>query len=445
MLTFNKQPWRQTILPLVAAGLIFTFGFAFGKEQKSLDRDIAISSRSVTAEDIQAMLANAPDEVVSNGQLNLKLFWEIWSNIKAKYIKSDASGDIKSDVSDEQLFYGALSGMVSSLKDPYSVFFDPQLTKQFSDDLAGEFEGVGMEIGIKQDRLTVVSPLPNSPAQRAGLKAGDKIFAIDGKDTTSILLEQAVKSIRGPKGSKVKLLVLSIGTQTPREVQITRERITVKSVTWQWDAYNPQIAVVKITQFNDSTMSSLRTAIPKILAKKPVGLILDVRNDPGGYLETAVEVASLWIKQGVVVSQRSRNEQDKIDHQATGGAKFENIPTVVLVNLGSASASEIVAGALQDYGLAKIVGEKTYGKGSVQDYKQLTDGSSLKLTVALWFTPQGRSINEQGIAPDVEVKLSNEDYNLDRDPQYAKAIELLGGKQKPGTVKSKPAPALKRK
>lgn len=348
--------------------------------------------------------------------VNFKLFWQVWRIIKDKYID-------RQQVTDAQLFYGSLQGVLASLKDPYSVFLNPETSTKFNEELAGKFEGIGAEIGIKKERLTVIAPLPESPAAKAGLRPQDKILAIDGLDTTGIALDQAVSLIRGEKGTQVTLTIFREGNENNLEVKITRDTIIIKSVRWEMKG---QIAHLTLTHFNEDTSNEFRDRVNEILLKSPKGIILDLRNNAGGYLETAIEIAGYWVKSGETVVKESfgQVELDR-DHASHGQEQLKNYPLVVLVNNGSASASEIVAGALQDYNFGKIVGEQTFGKGSVQELEKLSDGSSVKVTVARWLTPQGRSIDEKGIIPDIEVKLTEEDYKNDKDPQLDKALELL--------------------
>ena len=341
-------------------------------------------------------------------------FWKVWNIIKTKYVRQP--------IADVNLFYGSVAGMVASLGDPYSMFFEPQTAKEFSDDLAGTLEGIGAEIGIKNNVITIISPLSDSPAEAAGLQAGDKILAIDKADTAGMSVEQAVRLIRGPAKTKVTLAILRDGLEKPKEFTITRAKIVIKSIEWR--ILKENIAYLKISQFSEDTATEFDRAVKNIVAKQPKGLILDLRSDPGGYLEAAVKIAGDWIKEGVVVYERYTDDL-KDEYRATGYARLRDMPTVVLVNRGSASAAEILAGALQDYGLAKVLGEKTFGKGSVQDYETFNDGSALKLTIAEWLTPKGRSIEKEGVAPDIEIKLTEEDYNQGKDPQMDKAIELL--------------------
>lgn len=351
--------------------------------------------------------------------VDFSAFWDIWSTVKDRYVEEPPS--------DVDMFYGAVSGMVGSLGDPYSVFFDPEIAAKFATELEGEFEGIGAEIGIKQDQLTIIAPLPGTPAERAGIKAGDKILGIDGVDTLGMSVEDAVSRIRGDKGTMVKLLVARDGLKEPKEIEITRDTITVESVKWSFvtdKKSGKRVARITVSHFNERTLAKFNEAVRALLLEDVSGIVLDLRNNPGGFLDTAVDMAGEWVSHDVIVVEKF-SDGTKKNYASDGGARLSEIPTVVLVNGGSASASEIVAGALQDYGKAKLVGEKTFGKGSVQDYTEFEDGSALKLTVALWLTPKGRSINKEGIVPDVEVEMTDEDYEAEKDPQLDRAVELL--------------------
>ena len=347
--------------------------------------------------------------------IDFNLFWQAWEMLKEKYVDKDK-------LQDKEMFYGALRGLVSSTGDPYTVFMNPVVSKEFADDMKGTFDGIGAEVGIKGGVLTVIAPLANMPAQTAGLKAGDKILTIDGEDTSPMAIDEAVGKIRGPKGTAVVLNIWRDSFDKPQDFKITRSTIFVRSVDWGLDKNN--FMVIKVSHFNDDTIELFDEAAREIVKKNPRGVILDLRNDPGGYLETAIEVASEWVEEGVVVTEKF-NEEKKNEYLARGRARLKDFKTVVLVNEGSASASEIVAGALKDLGLATIVGTKTFGKGSVQELETLPDGSSLKITVAKWLTPKGTNINDEGIMPDVEVDLSKEDYEADKDPQMEAALSIL--------------------
>lgn len=347
--------------------------------------------------------------------IDFELFWDTWDVITEDYVD-------KEHLEEKKIFYGALRGMVAAVGDPYTVFMNPKVAQEFSNDLAGTFEGIGAEIGIKNEVVTVVSPLPDMPAEKAGLLAGDKILAINGTSTAGMSIDQAVNLIRGPKDTAVILTITRNGFESAEDISITRGKIIVKSV--RKELRDDGIYVIKVTNFNDDTLNLFNEAVREIIKANPKGLILDLRGNPGGYLDTAIEMASEWIEDGPVVVEKFSDDR-KQDHLARNRARLKTFPTIVLVNGGSASASEIVSGALQDYGLATIIGKKTFGKGSVQSLNQLDDGSSIKLTVAKWLTPEGRSINDEGIEPDYDIDLTFEDYNANLDPQLDAAIDFL--------------------
>ncbi|MBD3360069.1 MAG: PDZ domain-containing protein [Candidatus Buchananbacteria bacterium] len=346
--------------------------------------------------------------------LNFDLFWDVWQIIEDNYVYQP--------VNETELLYGSMAGSVAALGDSHSVFFDPETTKDFNDELAGTFEGIGAEIAIKNDRLTIVAPLPDSPAKKAGLRSGDKVFAIDGMDTTGISLDYAVKQIRGPKGTDVVLTIGRDSLDDFKEIKITRQNIDIQSV--KWELLENNIVHLEIRYFNEDTTDDFNQAVLEIINKNPRGIILDLRNNPGGFLDTAINVAAEWVEDKVVVYEKSADGKLK-PHKVNGRARLKDFSTVVLINEGSASGSEIVAGALKDYNLATLIGETTFGKGSVQTLFPLKDGSSIKLTVAEWLTPNENTIEGDGVEPDMEVELTVEDFNQDLDPQMDKALEVL--------------------
>lgn len=361
-----------------------------------------------------AQVANIDRTGSKVDSVDFNQFWAVWDRIKQKYVSQP--------VKDTDLFYGSIQGMVNSLGDPHSVYFPPQAAEEFSKDLSGELEGIGAEVGIKEGQLLIISPLPSSPAEKSGLLAGDKILAIDGESTVNMDTVMAVSKIRGTAGTKVTLLIDRDGLDKSKEIIITRAKINVPSVVFSMKEGN--IAYFRITQFNPASSRGLDAYIKQLKNKNVNGIIVDLRNNPGGYLDVAVDIASKWISNGVVVSEKGLNNFHE-EFKTKGDHPFAGIKTVVLVNKGSASASEILAGALQDYKLATLVGEKTFGKGSVQDFETFPDGSALKLTIAEWFTPLGRNINKEGIAPDVEVVQDWEKEKVGEDKVLQKAMELL--------------------
>jgi len=301
----------------------------------------------------------------------------------------------------------------------------PEDAKVFKEDVSGEFQGVGMEIGIRQGQLTVIAPLEGTPADKAGLRAGDKIIKIDGKDTRGIIIDEAVKLIRGPKGTEVTLTVFRDGWPEAKDFNIIREVIEIPSLTWEMK--DSDIAYIKLYHFSSIASSAFSKAALEILNSKAEKIILDLRNNPGGYLEVAQDIAGWFLERGAVVAIEDFGENKEAkEYNAKGPAKLLSYPTVVLINQGSASGSEILAGALRDNRGIKLVGEKSFGKGSVQELKELTKGS-LKVTVARWLTPQGTLIADKGLEPDFVVEMTEEDIEKDRDPQLEKAIEILKG------------------
>ena len=342
-------------------------------------------------------------------------FWEVWQKVRNTYYQQP--------VADKDLFYGALSGLVAGAGDPYTVFFPPKEAEEFSQQLDGKFEGIGAQIDAKQGILTVVAPLPSSPAEKAGLRSGDLIAKIDGKPTEGLTVDQAAERIRGPKGSAVTLEVIRQGSRSvPFALTIVRDEIQVKSVTLAWKPGN--LALLTITGFNNDTPSLFEEARQQIVQKQAKGIILDLRSNPGGSVLSAQDVAGAWVGDQVIFKQRRQGKiVDSI--RGIGRGELGSIPTIVLVNGGSASASEIVAGALEDYGKAVLVGTKTFGKGSEQEYQGLKDGSALKITIAEWVTPKERTINHIGLEPTIVVERTDADYDAKRDPQLDRAQQLL--------------------
>lgn len=352
--------------------------------------------------------------------LDFSLFWDVWQRLENSYIDKKA-------LVPQKMFFGAIRGMVDSLGDPYTAFLPPEENKQTKEDLNGEFGGVGIQLGFKNGRLAVIAPLKGTPAERAGIKAGDLILKIEEEDTEGITLPEAVRKIRGQEGTKVKLTLLHEEENEPYEVTIIREKILVPSVELEFvNRGEKEVAHLKLLRFGDKTNDEWLAAVEEIAAKcggntKCRGMILDLRNNPGGYLSGAVFVASEFLEKGVVVQQEeSSGTRETFPVNRSG--KLTKINLVVLVNEGSASASEIVAGALQDYQRAKIVGVKTFGKGTIQEAQDLPGGAGLHITTARWLLPKGRSIEKNGITPDVEVK---DDLETEADEQLEKAIQLL--------------------
>jgi carboxyl-terminal processing protease len=357
----------------------------------------------------------------AENKIDFSLFWKVWDLVRQKHVA-------KNSLDAQKMVYGAINGMLKATGDPYTYFFSPEESKSFAQDIGGSFEGIGAELGIKDNILTVVAPLDGSPAQKAGLMTGDKILKIDDKVSTDMSIDEAVDMVRGKKGTSVKLTVLRPGEQETRDISITRDVIEVKSV--KLDFKDDSIAYVKITKFGENTDKEFNDAANQIISKNTKGIILDLRNDPGGLLDRAVNIASKIIPKGEVVVSEENSQSEKENLRTVGGDKLNGIPMVVLINEGSASASEILAGALRDDLNITLIGKKSFGKGSVQELINLPGNSSVKITVAKWLTPKGDYIMEKGISPDVEVDLTLDDFNNNRDPQMDKALEMIREKMK---------------
>lgn len=315
---------------------------------------------------------------------------------------------------------GAKAGLVDSLGDPYTTYLTEKQAQELADDLKGNLSGIGAEIGFRNKQLTVIAPIANTPAAKAGLQPNDAIIKIDGKDPSGLSLEEAVSKIRGEAGTVVTLTIVR-SNATPADIKITRANINVPSVTSKKDG---DIGIITVSRFGDDTVTKVQEAATDLTAQGATKFVLDLRNNGGGYLQAAVGVSNVFMDNKVVVEERKDGKTtDKLS--TSGGGTLVGKPLVVLINSGSASASEIVAGALQDQGVAKLVGEKSFGKGSVQEIIDLAGGAQLKVTVAHWFTPNGRGIDKKGIAPDVEVKMVEADINAGTDPQLDKAKALL--------------------
>jgi len=361
--------------------------------------------------------------------LDLTLFWQVLAQVQTKYVD-------KTKIDPKKMVYGAIKGMVASLEDPYTFFLTPDENKQSKDTLGGRFEGVGMELGLKDNRIIVVAPKKNTPAERAGAKAGDYILKVDGTSTQGWTLTQAVSKIRGQKGTPVTLTMGRGDKQV--DLTMTRDVINLESITVTYESRTDctqnckKVARLQLDQFGDSAESEWNKAVSEISTKwknKEIeGMVLDLRNNPGGYLESAVYIASEFLPRNqVVVKQESTTEGNR-EYVVERNGKLLDIPLTVLINKGSASASEILSGALRDYGRAKLVGEKSFGKGSVQETGDLPQGAGLHVTIAKWLLPKGDWINQKGIEPDFSIENKIPEGNTqvkENDNQLEKSIELL--------------------
>ncbi len=396
----------KTLIPVIIVSLILGFfvGVEFQINQDSrgglkelIDRD---SGQSET--------------------VDFSLFWDAWNLVHERYVG-------RSELDTQEMVFGAIEGMVRSIGDPYTVFLKEEQSKRLQEDISGEFAGVGIEIGLRKEVLTVIAPLKDTPADRAGIIAGDKILKIDGESTDVITLEEAVSKIRGRRGTKVILTISrDKDGEEMKDFEITRDRIKVPTV--KWEKKDPDIGYIQLFSFNQIAKEEFGKVIIELkkqgASKK---LILDLRNNPGGLLDLAVDVSSYFLEPGqvVVIEDFGNGKRDELKAKSNGQLKEAKV--VILINKGSASASEIVAGALHDNKGVKLIGEKTFGKGSVQQVEELRFRTALKVTVAKWLTPKGRSISDEGIEPDIKVERTEEDIKNDLDPQLDKAIEVIRG------------------
>ncbi len=364
--------------------------------------------------------------------VSLKPFWETWKILDERFVKDKEDED--KEITTQDKIWGAIQGLTNSFGDPYTVFLPPSESAMFEDDIEGNFEGVGMEIGIKDNTLIVIAPLKDTPAERAGMQPKDKILEIDGKSTKNMDTTDAVKLIRGEKGTAVVLLIAREGEKESFEVSITRDVIdipTIETEVKEGSEIRNGVFIIRLYSFTAVSPNLFREALRKFIQNGETDkLILDLRGNPGGYLEAATDIASWFLPIGkvVVTEDYGGKEANKI-HYSKGYDIFnDNLKMAILVNEGSASASEILAGALQEYGKAILVGTQTFGKGSVQELIKITPETSLKVTVARWLTPNGNSFSHEGLKPDIEIEITEDDVDYIKsggDPQLDKAIEAL--------------------
>lgn len=387
----------KAFMKFLGIGFIVAFSFGLGifaSQYNLLPARAANSSNS-----------KLPDD------LNYDSVEEVYDELKRRY-----DGELDAT----KLLDGIKKGLADASGDNYTDYFNVDDTKAFYDSLNGSFDGIGAELDVKNEALTIVAPIHGSPAEKAGLRGGDIIAEIDGEETTGIRVEEAVVKIRGEKGTAVKLTIIRDGES--KEYSIVRDTIVVPSVKHEMKA--DKIGYIQVTRFSEDTTKLAQESAADLKSKGAKAIILDVRNNSGGYVDAAVGVASLWQNNQVVFEQKTGGKVTRTE-RSKNSAVFDGVPTIVLMNENSASASEIVAGALHDNGHAKLIGTKSYGKGSVQQLEELTDGSTLKVTVARWFTPKGVNIDKDGIEPDIKVEMTDDDYTNDRDPQLDRALKEL--------------------
>lgn len=406
--TVQKNPLFNFFLQFIVIGAVFfAIGFSFGQKKIELDRKSFVPRISITSQTL-------PKDV----NVDFSLMWDVLDKLPKEFLDKGA-------IDSQKLLYGAISGMVRSLDDPYTAFLDPKQNEAVKQELAGTYEGVGIQIGFDNDnRLVVIAPLSGTPAAEAGIRAKDLILRIDDKVTVDMTLPEAVDLIRGPAGSKVKLLLQHKGDSDSFEKEIARAKINVKSVEVSYEqGKKGEIAVIKVSRFGDTTDSEWDAAIGEVQNKDVAGIIVDMRNNPGGLLTSSIHLSSEFVNGTIVKQEFANGRVDSLKSDHAG--RFLRGPLVVLVNDGSASAAEIFAGAVKDNNRGELVGEKTFGKGTVQDVVDLSGGASLHVTVAKWLTPKGKSIHKEGIEPDTTVKLTDDDIKNDRDPQMEKALEII--------------------
>lgn len=417
----EKFAWRKILLALLFLGAVFYAGMYYGRHIRS------------PIESIDEL--RGKEALLELGEpVDFSPFWKVWSELDEKYVTSATT------TSAQEKVWGAISGLVNSLKDPYTVFLPPEEAKLFESEIAGNFEGVGMEIGIKDETLTVIAPLKGTPAERVGILPGDKILKIDDEASANMKVEQAVKLIRGKRGTEVRLTLQRNGKRESFEVKIIRDVINIPTIDTELRKQSStqgtleeamsrkeDIFVIKLYNFSANSPRVFRDALREFVETGGDKLLIDLRGNPGGFLEAAVDIASWFLPAGTVVVTEDYGKEGKSRvHRSRGYDVFtKQLKLVILVNNGSASASEILAGALREHGKARLVGVKTFGKGSVQELVKIPPDSALKVTVARWLTPNGISISEGGLTPDVEVKTTPEDIEKKKDPQMEKAIELL--------------------
>lgn len=407
------------VISFFALGAMFVLGVFLGFNNRP-----AVSS--ITS------LVNKESEVPSEKKVDFSPFWETWKIVDEKYVSEDGPQN-------QEKVWGAIQGLVSSLGDPYSVFLPPAETEMFESDISGNFEGVGMEIGIRDKILTVIAPLKDTPAEKAGVLSGDKIIKIDETSTVDLNVDKAIRLIRGKKGTAVKLSIIRGPKDEPVEISIVRDVISIPTIDTEIkssktadtgpseDSSKNQVFVIRLYNFSANSPYLFRDSLREFANSGKDKLIIDLRGNPGGYLEAAVDMASWFLPAGkVIVREDFGKKAEPVVYRSKGYDVFnENLKMVILINGGTASASEILAGALSEHGKAKLVGEKTFGKGSVQELVKVASDSSLKITVARWLTPNGMSISKNGLKPDVEVAITKEDLESKLDPQMDKAIAIL--------------------
>lgn len=401
------RTYQKILIGVLVIGAVFGIGVGVGKS-------------SIPA--IEYVTDVTHKENVVTAGVDFAPFWEVWKTLDERFVPSDS----EEGATDQERVWGAIEGLVDSLGDPYTTFLPPKDALLFEEDISGNFSGVGMEIGIRDDVLTVIAPLRESPAERAGIQAGDSILQINGESTADISVDEAVRRIRGEAGTVVTLTLFREGQSDVFDISVARQTIHVP--TLQTEERTDGIFVIELLNFNATAPEEFRDALQEFVATGDTKLILDLRGNPGGFLEAAIDIASWFLPSGKIVVSEAFDGQDVEPrvHRSRGYNIFgDELEMVILVNGGSASASEILAGALQQHHIAQLVGTQTFGKGSVQELIKITPETSLKVTVAQWVTPDGTSISHGGLTPDIVVERTRNDIEAGRDPQLDRAVELF--------------------
>ena len=394
---------RRNLNVVLTVGLFFVLGIYIGfSNRPAIEKVIGLSNK----------------ENPLTVQTDFSPFWKVWNIIDEKYPKADG-------ITAQNRIYGAISGLIGSLNDPYSVFFTPEETKDFEDEIAGNFTGIGMEVGIKDKVLTVIAPLKDTPAYRANIKPGDKILKINKTVTSGLSIEEAIKLIRGERGTSVTLTIFREGNRDPIEVTMIRDIINIP--TLDTELRPDGIFVIKLYSFSANSANLFRNAVKQFSGSGTDKLLLDLRGNPGGDLDAAVDMSSWFLPSGktIVTEDYGENRKPEVFRSRGYNVFSDKLKFVILIDSGSASASEILAGAMQDHDRAKLVGEKSFGKGSVQEVVNVTSDTILKITVAKWLTPNGNLIAEVGLTPDYLIEFTKKDSEDKKDPQLEKAVQIL--------------------
>lgn len=403
-----RKKIREIVFVVVAATALLGSGFWLGWASGTQNpKHVVVSG-----------ISNIAPSGSASATGDFGVFWQAWQDINDLYLRNPST-------TPQQKIQGAMAGLVTSLGDPYTDFFPPAQNQQFQQDIAGHFGGIGAQLGVnKQNQLAVIAPLPDTPAAKAGLKAGDRILQINTSSTDGMTVDVAVTLIRGPVGTPVTLTIFRDGWDKPRDFKIMRADIQVPTLDFKMKG---NVAVIALHEFTQDADYLFYKALVKAVANDAKGIVLDLRDDPGGYLEVAVDLAGYFVKPGTLVVKEVGRSVPEHDYTANGDASLAKTPLVVLMNGGSASASEILAGALHDIRGTKLIGTQSFGKGTVQELEQLVDGSSIKITIAHWVLPSGKIIDHEGLTPDYNVSSTEADAAAGRDPQLEKALQVIQG------------------